>query len=428
MNTATQKIPTGLPAETLVKAGCKQTDVGIIPEDWNVKNLGELFEITSSKRVFQSEWRSSGVPFYRARELAVLGEKGKVDNELFIEEEMYQKYKSAYGVPVKGDILVTGVGTLGKVYVVVNSHKFYFKDGNIIWFKINKKLDSEFLKQLYLTPFIERQIIKMSAGSTVGTYTITGAKKTTIPFPQKVEQTVIARILSDTDELIEKLERLIVKKKAIKQGAMQELLTGKKRLSGFSGKWETKKLEEVAEIVGGGTPSSSVSKYWNGEINWFTPTEVGNSKYLYGSRRKITEEGFRNSSTKILPEGSILLSSRAGIGDLGILKERACTNQGFQSLVPSFYTNNEFLYYLMQTKQDALLEKASGSTFLEISPNSVRQIKIRVPLKPEQTSIADVLSDVDLEIDYLEKELAKYRQIKTGMMQQLLTGKIRLVN
>jgi type I restriction enzyme S subunit len=213
-----------------VGRGYKQTEVGIIPEDWEVKRLGDLFEITSSKRVFQSEWTTQGIPFYRARELAVLGESGFVCNELFITNEMYDAFKRSYGVPSIGDMLVTGVGTLGKAYVVTGDHEFYFKDGNIIWFKIAGKVTPEFLRQLYLTPLIEKQISDGSAGTTVGTYTISGAKKTVIPLPPLPEQRAIATVLSDMDAELAALEQKRDKTKAIKQGMMQELLRGRIRL------------------------------------------------------------------------------------------------------------------------------------------------------------------------------------------------------
>lgn len=208
----------------------KQTAVGVIPADWATKRLGDLFEITSSKRVFQSEWKNEGVPFYRARELAVLSDKGYVTNELFISKEMYSTYKAVYGVPKSGDMLVTGVGTLGKAYVVPAGLEFYFKDGNIIWFQISGQVCSEFLRQLYLTPLIAKQIADDSAGTTVGTYTISGAKKTTIPFPSLAEQEAIASILSAMDGEIAVLEAKLTKSRQLKQGMMQELLTGRIRL------------------------------------------------------------------------------------------------------------------------------------------------------------------------------------------------------
>jgi len=193
-----------------------------------------------------------------------------------------------------------------------------------------------------------------------------------------------------------------------------------------SDKWEVKKLGEIAEIIGGGTPSTYVTHYWNGTINWFTPTEIGMNKYTYESHRKLTKEGLSNCSARILPIGTILLTSRAGIGDLSILMSEGCTNQGFQSMILKVGYSNEYLYYLMQTLKNVLLQNASGSTFLEISPNKIKQIQVSVPDFVEQTRIATILSDMDAEITALEQKLSKYKLIKQGMMQELLTGKIRL--
>jgi len=187
--------------------------------------------------------------------------------------------------------------------------------------------------------------------------------------------------------------------------------------------WNIKTIGEIAQVKGGGTPSTRINKYWNGTINWFTPTEIGQSKYVLKSKRKITFDGLNNSSAQLLPIGTILLTSRAGIGDLAILKEESSTNQGFQSLIANKDQDNEFLYYLMLTSEDKLLEKASGSTFLEISPNNVKSIQLLIPPLPEQKAIAEVLSDVDQLIQVTEQKLAKKRAIKQGAMQKLLTPK-----
>ena len=187
--------------------------------------------------------------------------------------------------------------------------------------------------------------------------------------------------------------------------------------------WKVESIGSVASVIGGGTPSTSNSKYWNGFINWFTPTEIGINKYVYKSERKITEEGLKNSSARLLPKGTILLTSRAGIGDLAILNKESSTNQGFQSLIVKDKIFNEFLYYLLSISKNLLLEKASGSTFLEISPNNLKSIQIPLPPLPEQTAIATVLSDTDRLIRALEKQIAKKRLIKQGAMQELLKPK-----
>lgn len=190
--------------------------------------------------------------------------------------------------------------------------------------------------------------------------------------------------------------------------------------------WEIQKLGALANILGGGTPSSFISSYWNGDINWYTPTEIGKEKYIYESERKITKLGFENCSAKMLPAGTVLLTTRAGIGDVGILLSEGCTNQGFQSFVCSSNIDNEFLYYLISTLKNVFLKNASGSTFLEISPNKIKAIQIALPTLTEQRLIATALSDTDALISSLEKLIAKRKTIKQGTMQQLLTGKKRL--
>jgi len=163
-------------------------------QKWPMVRLGEIFEITSSKRVFESEWKNESVPFYRAREIVKLAKDGFVENELFISEEMFEKYSLKYGIPQEGDMMVTGVGTLGVCYVVKKGDRFYFKDGNIIWFK--KKTDNitNFVKYVFQTDFIKRQI-QQTVGVTVGTYTIVNAKKTQIPLPPiEFQREIVAEI------------------------------------------------------------------------------------------------------------------------------------------------------------------------------------------------------------------------------------------
>ncbi len=187
--------------------------------------------------------------------------------------------------------------------------------------------------------------------------------------------------------------------------------------------WEVKKLGEVAEVVGGGTPRTNHKEYWDGDINWFTPTEIGEKKYSYESKRKITKDGLLKSSARILPIGAILLTSRATIGEASILKKESTTNQGFQSLIPKNVCN-EFLYYLVLILKPEIIKLSKGSTFLEVSPSNLK--KILIPLPPtlaEQTAIATVLSDTDALIEKLEQLIAKKRNIKTGAMQELLKPK-----
>ncbi|MGL2626951.1 restriction endonuclease subunit S [Helicobacter pylori] len=190
--------------------------------------------------------------------------------------------------------------------------------------------------------------------------------------------------------------------------------------------WQRVRLGDVAEIIGGGTPSTQITSFWNGSINWFTPTEIGITKYVYKSQRTITPLGLKKSSAKLLPIGTILLTSRASIGNCAILKEIATTNQGFQSLIPLEKINNEFLYYLILTLKNKLLELASGSTFLEVSPNKIKNLLIPLPPLDEQIAIANILSDVDRYLYSLDALILKKESVKKALSFELLSQRKRL--
>ncbi len=190
--------------------------------------------------------------------------------------------------------------------------------------------------------------------------------------------------------------------------------------------WQRVRLGDIAEIIGGGTPSTQITSFWNGSINWFTPTEIGITKYVYKSQRTITPLGLKKSSAKLLPIGTILLTSRASIGDCAILKVVATTNQGFQSLIPLEKINNEFLYYLMLTLKNKLLKLASGSTFLEVSPNKIKNLLIPLPPLNEQIAIANILSDVDRYLYTLDALILKKESVKKALSFELLSQRKRL--
>lgn len=245
----------------------------------------------------------------------------------------------------------------------------------------------------------------------------------------ETEQRCIAEALSDVDALLAALEKLIAKKRAIKQGAMQELLTGKRRLPGFEGEWVEKPMNDLVDIFSGGTPSTMRNEYWNGKIVWITPTDITNQqkKYTVSSERQITNLGLDNSSAMLMPPGTLILCSRATIGEISIAGVPLATNQGFKNLVCHNDVDNVFLYYALQPLKHKMVEQAFGTTFLEISKTALGNITVySPPEKAEQTAIAEILSDMDAEIDALTEKLNKLRNIKQGMMSELLTGHIRL--
>ena len=155
------------------------------------------------------------------------------------------------------------------------------------------------------------------------------------------------------------------------------------RLKGFKGEWSPSTIGAIANVIGGGTPSTVVDSYWKGDIQWFTPSEIGKSRYVSNSERTISKEGLEKSSAQIIPAFSILLSSRATVGECSINLCECCTNQGFQSLVPK-RVDLDFLYSLISTIKKDMIRESSGSTFLEISANKVRNLNVFIPDSDEQ--------------------------------------------
>jgi type I restriction enzyme S subunit len=196
------------------------------------------------------------------------------------------------------------------------------------------------------------------------------------------------------------------------------------RFKGFEDEWILKKLAEVADIIGGGTPDTTIKEYWNGEIQWFTPTEI-KSDYVSNSFRTITELGLNKSSAKKLPIGTILLTTRATIGEVSIALKECSTNQGFQSLIARSGNNNVFLFYWIKENKYELTSRANGSTFPEISKTAIEKISLNIPSIPEQQKIASFLSSVDAKIQQLSRKKELLENYKKGAMQQLFSGKLR---
>lgn len=192
--------------------------------EYSTKLVEDYFKVGSSKRVLQKDWKDSGVPFYRTRELVSLSKNESFRSEIFISEDLFEGLSNKYGIPLKGDFLVSGVGTLGISYQVKDEDRFYFKDGNVIWFKTKSNIIPDYFNYCFQSQFVQNQILGRSSASTVGTYTIQNAKKTKFWMPYcKSEQQKIASCLTALDDLISAQTQKIAKLKTYKRGLMQQL-------------------------------------------------------------------------------------------------------------------------------------------------------------------------------------------------------------
>lgn len=192
--------------------------------------------------------------------------------------------------------------------------------------------------------------------------------------------------------------------------------------------WMVRTVKQFGKVVSGGTPDTNNCSFWGGDIFWLTPSEVSSlqNRYIYRTKRTITKGGLDNSSAMLLPKNSLILCTRATIGDCCINAVEMCTNQGFKNIIVNKDNNVEFLYYLVLKNKNELLRKACGSTFLEISKKDVEKLKFVVPPLPEQEKIAEILSCWDDAIEQMRNLISEKKELKRGLMQQLLSGKKRL--
>lgn len=271
---------------------------------------------------------------------------------------------------------------------------------------------------------------KYCQGTKQQSYTAEIVKKLPIYCPITIkEQNKIAEALSDVDALITALDKKIAKKRLIKQGAMQQLLTGKKRLCGFSDEWTIKRLGDLAKMNSGGTPDSSNSEYYGGDIPFLSISDItSTNKYISRTEKTITEKGLRNSSARIFPIKTIMYAMYASLGKCGIANISLSCSQAILGITPSKNIDTEYLYYILSYIEETVKEFGQTGTQTNLSKQLVQDLELYLPTDAkEQQAIATILSDMDKEIADLEARRDKYKLIKSGMMQKLLTGQIRLV-
>lgn len=408
-----------------VRPGYKLTEVGVIPEDWEVTPLGKIGETLIGLTYRPADVRRHGTLVLRSSNIQ--NDALSFDDNVFVDAEIPDR------IMVRPDDLLICVRN-GSRELIGKSALLDERTAGMTFgafMAVFRSPMGKLVSHLFQSLIVKRQINE-HLGATINQITNKSLNSFRVPIPPSVsEQRAIASALSDIDALLSGLDRLIAKKRDLKQAAMQQLLTGQTRLPGFCGEWEVKRLGELADIRSGGTPSTAVPQFWDGNIPWCTPSDItalGGGKYISDTSRTITPLGLKSSSAEIIPARSIVMTSRATIGECAINAVPVSTNQGFKNFVPFEKVDVEFLYYLLTTQKPGLISLCAGSTFLEIGKAQLAVYQVRLPsTKAEQTAIAAVLSDMDAELAALEARREKTRLLKQGMMQELLTGRIRLV-
>lgn len=413
----------------MVKEGYKQTDIGMLPEDWEVKEIGELGEIVrggSPRPAGDSRFfNGSFIPWLTVASLTNLPK-----SEMYVKStsNMLTEEGSKRSRTLELDtVIISNSGATLGVAKILNI-QCCANDG--IAAIINQKLaDKPFLVQYFntLTKYLHDMIATGNGQPNLNTTLIKNIK---IPFPPEKEQKAISKTLSDTDELINSLEKLIAKKAAIKQGAMQQLLTGKKRLSGFSRKWEEKRLGDIVDFFKG----NGLSKTKLNENGSYYCILYGELFTTYNRKIDIivsktnSKEGILSKKNDILMPAStttqgidLAIASTLHVnnillgGDINILRPKV------ENLNSDFLAN-----YLTVIKKNQIAERTQGITIIHLYGKDLIDLDIEIPTLEEQKAIAQIISDMDNEIESFKQKLSKTKAIKEAMMSELLTGKTRL--
>lgn len=271
---------------------------------------------------------------------------------------------------------------------------------------------------------------KYSQGTKQQSYTANIVRNLPIYGPKDIsEQQAIAEALNDIDGLIAVLDKKIAKKRLIKQGVMQQLLTGKKRLPGFTDDWIEIRLGDYTTMNSGGTPSSSISEYYNGDIPFLSISDITTSgKYIKKTEKTITKKGLQNSSARMFPQGTIMFAMYASLGKTSIADIELSCSQAILGITPNDKIDSNYLYYYLSFVENSVKEMGQTGTQTNLSKQIVQDFLLYIPNQSnEQQAIATILTDMDKEIADLEAKRDKYQLLKSGMMQKLLTGQIRLI-
>ncbi len=411
-----------------MKPGYKQTEVGIIPEDWEVKPLSSLStEIGDGIHSTPNYVKSSEFHFVNGNNL-VTDRISITDNTMCVSEAEYKKLRKNLS---DRTLLLSINGTIGNLafykgeQVVLGKSAAYISVAK----DVSRRFISYCLKNRPTALYFDNEL----TGTTIRNLSLQSLRNTPIPLPPTLpEQRAIATALSDADAWIESLEQLIAKKRQIKQGAMQELLTGKRRLPGFKGAWELVKAGSIGRFQGGSGFPIKFQGATSGEFPLYKVSDMnnsGNETFMENANNYISESLRKQIGATAFPAKCIVFAKVGAAVFLErkkILTKPSCLDNNMAAFImDASRCDCRFLHYvLLSTKLGSLV---STTALPSLSGSVLASIELRLPPLCEQSAIAVVLSDMDTEITALESKLTKARQIKQGMMQELLTGRIRLI-
>ncbi len=409
---------------TIIPQGYKETEIGVLPNDWDIKSYGELFYFLNTATYSRAELSDdSDIDYVHYGDIHTKCNYHVDFTKMILPCITSDKLKK-YPLLEIGDLIMADASEdydgIGKSVEILNIDKKSIS--GLHTFLLRNKSNSlalGFKGYIHANQYVRSQFNSLATGMKVYGVSKGNLKYILIPIPPLPEQTAIANALRDIDDLINTTQALIAKKKAIKTATMQQLLTPKED-------WVEMKLGERANFFSGGTPLTSIREYYNGNINFITSSELNKTKINEVSNF-ITSKGLQNSASKLVSEGTVLVALYgATAGVTAITNISGAINQAVLAIIP-FSDNSKFIFYLLSNLKTWIINTFIQGGQGNLNANTFKELSLKFPGVDLQNGIVEILESLDLEISTLETTLFKYQSIKQGMMQNLLTGKIRLI-
>ena len=405
---------------------------------WERVSIGDLCEITSSKRIFFSEYVESGVPFYRSKEIIEKTQGQDISEPLYISQEKYDEIKSRFGVPQAGDMLLTSVGTIGTAYIVKEDDYFYFKDGNLTWFRdFNKTLLSKYLFY-WITSSEGYSVLNNSTiGSSQKALTISALRGIKIPLPSIAEQERIVQTLSAYDDLIENNQKQIKLLEEAAQRLYKEWFVDLrfpgyedvKVVDGVPEGWKKASAESFFKITIGKTPPRGESQWFTTDGNgipWVSISDMGESSaFIYETSEGLTREAIERHNVKIVPAGTVLLSFKLTVGRVAISTTDMCTNEAIAHFKMADANYREYVYcYLKNYHFDSLGSTSSISK--AVNSKIIKAMPFVIPNYELVVGFSKMVAPIFNQIKNKQKSCVELKQARDRLLPKLMSGELEV--
>ena len=402
---------------------------------WEKVKLGDVCEITSSKRIFYSEYVDDGVPFYRSKEIIESDEGKIIENPLYISVDKYNEIKEKFGVPQTGDMLLTSVGTIGIPYIIKKKDCFYFKDGNLTWFRdFREGLNSKYLYYWIKSSEGTGTLYNTTIGSSQKALTISALKNIKVSLPPRSVQDKIVEVVSVYDDLIENNQKQIKLLEEAAQRLYKEWFVdlhfpgheNTKIVDGVPEGWNICPFSSKVDIMSGGTPKTSIPDYYNGRIPFYTPKDSDGAFFAYKTQMNITEGGLKNCNSRLYPPKTVIITARGTVGKTTILAVPMAMNQSCYALKMKENDAPYYLFFALNNEIKALQTMANGGVFNTIIGKTFDSINIQIPKDPLIYGFEETVRPFMEQIKNKLQANSKLVEARNRLLLKMMNGEVEV--